>query len=115
MFFELFKHPISKAGMEGIRERTNKAWVLANDRFKVKVEQLMNRQVRAKPGVGDRKSEIYGKMQYQTRPPIDSSSIIQMANEPPCAGPHAGQCGESWRETSSYPIMYFLITISPNI
>jgi len=29
-----------------------------------------------------------------------------MANEPPCAEPHAGWCGESWSETSSYPIIF---------
>jgi hypothetical protein len=30
-----------------------------------------------------------------------------MANEPPCAEPHAGWCGEGWRETSPYPIIFF--------
>jgi hypothetical protein len=28
-----------------------------------------------------------------------------MASEPPCADPHAGWCGEGWRETGPYPII----------
>jgi len=32
------------------------------------------------------------------------SSIIHNGDEPPCAEPHAGWCGEGWRETSPYPI-----------
>ncbi len=47
----LFDHPVSKVDMDDIREATNKAWVLGNDRFKAKVELLMDRQVQAKPRV----------------------------------------------------------------
>ncbi len=57
----LFDHPVSKADMDDIREATNKAWVLGNDRFKAKVEQFMDRQVQAKPRGGDRKSELFKK------------------------------------------------------
>jgi hypothetical protein len=34
--------------MEAIRTATNKAWVLGNDRFKAKVEKILNRQVQQK-------------------------------------------------------------------
>ncbi len=30
--------------------------------------------------------------------------LFIMAGEPPCAEPHAGWCGEGWREISPYPI-----------
>ncbi|MBT5221764.1 MAG: hypothetical protein HOM15_02865, partial [Gammaproteobacteria bacterium] len=43
----------SKADMEIIRTATNKAWVLGNDRFKAKVEKILNRQVQQKPRGGD--------------------------------------------------------------
>lgn len=56
---DLFKHHISTADVKGIREATNKAWVLGSDRFKEKVEQLMDRQVQAKPRGGDRKSKAF--------------------------------------------------------
>jgi putative transposase len=45
--------------MEIIRTATNKAWVLGNDRFKAKVEKILNRQVQQKPRGGDRRSEIF--------------------------------------------------------
>jgi putative transposase len=58
-YLALFSHPIPKADMEIIRTATNKAWVLGNDRFKAKVEKILNRQVQQKPRGGDRRSEIF--------------------------------------------------------
>jgi len=60
-YYGLFENHIAKADMDDIREATNKAWVLGNDRFKVKIEQLIDRQIQAKPRGGDRKSEIFKK------------------------------------------------------
>jgi putative transposase len=53
----LFKHHISGVEIEEIRTATNKAWVLGDNRFKIKVERLINRQVQPKSRGGDRRSE----------------------------------------------------------
>ena len=52
---------IPDAEVEEIRNATNKAWVLGNDRFKAKVESLMTRQVQPKSRGGDRRSELFKK------------------------------------------------------
>jgi putative transposase len=57
----LFKHHISGVEIEEIRTATNKAWVLGDNRFKIKVERLINRQVQPKPRGGDRRSEVFKK------------------------------------------------------
>lgn len=56
---QLFRTRISEMTLEEIREATNKAWVLGNDRFKAKIEKLTARQSRPKARGGDRKSEEY--------------------------------------------------------
>ena len=58
-YLALFSNPIPKADREAIRTATNKAWDLGNDRFKAKVEKILNRQVQQKPRGGDRRSEIF--------------------------------------------------------
>ena len=52
----LFKSAISDTDLETIREATNKAWVLGNDRFKERIEQMIGRQAKPKPRGGDRKN-----------------------------------------------------------
>lgn len=55
----LFRARVPERTLEEIREATNKAWVLGNDRFKWRVEAQLSR--RASPGTrgGDRKSAAY--------------------------------------------------------
>ncbi len=55
----LFDSHMSSADIEQIREATNKAWVLGNDRFKEKIEKLSARQAKPKARGGDRRSKVY--------------------------------------------------------
>ncbi|MGR9037952.1 MAG: transposase [Gammaproteobacteria bacterium] len=55
----LFASQIPKTEIEDIREATNKAWVLGDDRFKAKLERLINRQIQPKPRGGDRRSHSF--------------------------------------------------------
>jgi putative transposase len=55
----LFDHSIGKETLEAIREATNKAWVLGNDRFRAQIEDLVNRRSAPKTRGGDRKSVHY--------------------------------------------------------
>lgn len=57
----LFRAHITEKTIAEIREATNKAWVLGNDRFKAKIERLTARQTAPKARGGDRKSEVYQK------------------------------------------------------
>jgi putative transposase len=45
--------------IEALREATNKAWVLGNDRFRLEIEDLLQRQATPKRRGGDRKSLEY--------------------------------------------------------
>ncbi len=56
---ELFKHQLSENCITEIREATNKAWVLGNDRFKQRIEERLGRRVEPKARGGDRKSEKF--------------------------------------------------------
>ncbi|MGZ8186402.1 MAG: transposase [Methylobacter sp.] len=56
---ELFKHYISENSITEIREATNKAWVLGNDRFKQRIQEQLGRRVEPKARGGDRKSEQF--------------------------------------------------------
>lgn len=56
---QLFKHRISEHSITAIREATNKAWVLGNDRFKQRIQKKLERRVEPKPKGGDRKSEQF--------------------------------------------------------
>lgn len=58
-YLALFASHIPKAEIDKIRAATNKAWVLGNDRFKAKVEQLLSRQAQPKPRGGDRRSKSF--------------------------------------------------------
>lgn len=56
---ELFKHQLSENSITEIREATNKAWVLGNDRFKQRIQEQLGRKVEPKARGGDRKSEQF--------------------------------------------------------
>jgi putative transposase len=56
---ELFKHQLSENSIAEIREATNKAWVLGNDRFKQRIQEQLGRRVEPKARGGDRKSEQF--------------------------------------------------------
>lgn len=56
---ELFRAHIPYITLEAIREATNKAWVLGDERFKIRMERSLNRSVESDGHGGDRKSEQY--------------------------------------------------------
>lgn len=56
---ELFKHHLCENSMTEIREATNKAWVLGNDRFKQSIQSQLARRIEPKARGGDRKSEQF--------------------------------------------------------
>ena len=56
---ELFKHQLSENSITNIREATNKAWVLGDDRFKQRIQEQLGRRVEPKARGGDRKSEQF--------------------------------------------------------
>ena len=56
---QLFKHHIPERSVNEIREATNKAWVLGNDRFKQRVQKQLQRRVEPEARGGDRKSEQF--------------------------------------------------------
>ena len=56
---DLFKHYLSEKNITEIREATNKAWVLGNDRFKQRIQEQLGRRVEPKAKGGDRKSEQF--------------------------------------------------------
>lgn len=56
---QLFKHHITEASMNEIRNATNKAWVLGNDRFKQRIQKQLERRVEPNAKGGDRKSEKF--------------------------------------------------------
>ncbi len=55
---ELFRFAVCDADLEAIRENTNKAWALGNDRFREKVELLTGRRTTPKPKGRPRKEPI---------------------------------------------------------
>ena len=56
---KLFNSHIPKSTLGEIRESTNKAWVLGNDRFREEIEAMTKRQTSPKARGGDRKSADY--------------------------------------------------------
>ena len=58
-YTSLFDTRIPAATLEEIRIATNKAWVLGDDRFRQRIESVVNRQTAPKPRGGDRKSRGY--------------------------------------------------------
>ncbi len=57
----LFRQRIAARTLEELREATNKAWVLGNDRFRARIESHLNRRCSPKARGGDRKSQAYRK------------------------------------------------------
>jgi putative transposase len=55
----LFKARIPEATLSEIRDATNKAWALGNDRFRQEIEKLAERQAAPKSKGGDRRSVQY--------------------------------------------------------
>ncbi len=55
----LFRSPVPDATLDEIRNATNKAWALGNDRFQRRIEALLARQAGPKHRGGDRKSEKF--------------------------------------------------------
>ena len=53
---ELFRDAMEAVAVDAIREATNKAWVLGDDRFRMEIEDLLIRQSAPKLRGGDRKS-----------------------------------------------------------
>jgi putative transposase len=52
--------------LEEIRQATNKAWILGDDRFRDRIQVLLGRPVRARPRGGDRRSK-----DFREKPPIN--------------------------------------------
>jgi putative transposase len=55
----LFKSHIPESSLNEIRDATNKAWVLGNDRFKQRIQKQLERRVEPNARGGDRKSETF--------------------------------------------------------
>lgn len=55
----LFRNHLPDQDIELIRKSTNKSWVLGNDRFREKIEGLLNRHVAPKSRGGDRRSKSF--------------------------------------------------------
>lgn len=64
---ELFEHQIDSVTIETLREATNKAWVLGDDRFCADIERKLNRRVSPKPRGGDHRSEEFRRKQCFNR------------------------------------------------
>ncbi len=56
---QLYRHHIPERSLTEIREATNKAWVLGNDRFKERIQKQLERRVEPAGRGGDRKSETF--------------------------------------------------------
>lgn len=56
---QLFEYPVSEESINAIREATNKAWVLGNDRFKQSIQEKLKRRVEPAAKGGDRRSEQF--------------------------------------------------------
>lgn len=56
---QLFEYPVSEESIKAIREATNKAWALGNDRFKRGIQEKLKRRVEPATKGGDRRSEQF--------------------------------------------------------
>lgn len=70
---DLYKHHLSENSIAEIREATNKAWVLGNDRFKQRIQEQLGRRVEPKVRGGDRKSEQFNANRVVSLGGTDSS------------------------------------------
>ena len=51
-YLGLFKYQLSESSITEIKEVTNKAWVLGNDRFKQRIQEQLGRRVEPKASSG---------------------------------------------------------------
>lgn len=58
---QLFRSQLSEADVEAIRDATNRAWALGNDRFREEIEALSGRRSRPSPKGRPRKGSLIGK------------------------------------------------------
>lgn len=58
---QLFRNHIGQQTLQSIRDATNKAWVLGNERFKQRVQKQLERRIAPRERGGDRKSDAYRK------------------------------------------------------
>jgi len=58
----LFRSRVDDSEMAAIREATNKAWVLGNDQFRARIEELTARRASPSARGGDRKSREYRRV-----------------------------------------------------
>ncbi len=63
----LFKQRMPELTLKEIRDATNKAWVLGENRFKAQIEQQTGRRASPMARGGDRKSEAYKKQVLNQR------------------------------------------------
>ena len=56
---QLFRSRIPQATLDGLREATNKSWVMGSNRFKARISKLIGRAVQSSGHGGDRKSKEY--------------------------------------------------------
>jgi putative transposase len=50
----MFDRETEAGTLSDVRQTTNKAWVLGNDRFREHIEQLLDRQAAPRPKGGDK-------------------------------------------------------------
>lgn len=55
----LFRSRIPEATLEGLRESTNKSWVMGSEKFKARISKLTGRAVQSSGHGGDRKSREF--------------------------------------------------------
>jgi putative transposase len=95
----LFENALDEATLRKIRDTTNKAWVLGNDRFRREIERVLHRRTEPLSRGGDRRaskgferqSSLTLLIQSIESDPIDRSSLtllIQSIESDPIDPPH---------------------------
>lgn len=74
---QLFRARIAERSLAEIREATNKAWVLGDERFKRRVGEQLNRRAAPCARGGDRKSK-----EYRKHTGLIESDLIDSQQEP---------------------------------
>jgi len=58
-YSKLFRKKLDARILDGIRECTNKAWVLGDEKFKRKITKQLDRAVESKEHGGDRRLKVF--------------------------------------------------------
>ncbi|MCW8935597.1 MAG: transposase [Gammaproteobacteria bacterium] len=58
-YSKIFRKKLGSQELDDIRESTNKAWVLGDDKFKEKIAKQLDRAVKSVGHGGDRRSEVF--------------------------------------------------------